>query len=103
MNDTRRMTVGQALVEFLANQWTVDGDHRERTIPAISGIFGHGNVAGLGQAIKQLHVEQPGLLPYHQARNEQAMCTPPSGSRGCTDVVPPTPRRPPSVPVPRTC
>ncbi|WP_144711248.1 3D-(3,5/4)-trihydroxycyclohexane-1,2-dione acylhydrolase (decyclizing) [Curtobacterium pusillum] len=67
------MTVGQALVEFLANQWTVDGDHRERTIPGIFGIFGHGNVAGLGQAIKQLHVEQPGLLPYHQARNEQAM------------------------------
>lgn len=70
---TRRMTVGQALVEFLANQWTVDGDHRERTIPGIFGIFGHGNVAGLGQAIKQLHVDQPGLLPYHQARNEQAM------------------------------
>ncbi|MEN0103717.1 MAG: 3D-(3,5/4)-trihydroxycyclohexane-1,2-dione acylhydrolase (decyclizing) [Curtobacterium sp.] len=67
------MTVGQALVEFLANQWTVDGDHRERTIPGIFGIFGHGNVAGVGQAIKQLHVEQPGLLPYHQARNEQAM------------------------------
>lgn len=70
---TRRMTVGQALVEFLANQWTVDGDFRERTIPGIFGIFGHGNVAGVGQAIKQLHVEQPGLLPYHQARNEQAM------------------------------
>ncbi|TCU86471.1 3D-(3,5/4)-trihydroxycyclohexane-1,2-dione hydrolase [Curtobacterium sp. PhB191] len=71
--NTRRMTVGQALVEFLANQWTVDGDVRERTIPGIFGIFGHGNVAGVGQAIKQLHVEQPGLLPYHQARNEQAM------------------------------
>jgi len=70
---TRKMTVGQALVEFLANQWTVDGDVRERTIPGIFGIFGHGNVAGVGQAIKQLHVEQPGLLPYHQARNEQAM------------------------------
>ncbi|MBB1197254.1 3D-(3,5/4)-trihydroxycyclohexane-1,2-dione acylhydrolase (decyclizing) [Curtobacterium flaccumfaciens] len=67
------MTVGQALVEFLANQWTVDVDVRERTIPGIFGIFGHGNVAGVGQAIKQLHVEQPGLLPYHQARNEQAM------------------------------
>jgi 3D-(3,5/4)-trihydroxycyclohexane-1,2-dione acylhydrolase (decyclizing) len=73
MSGTRRMTVGQALVEFLANQWTVDGDHRERTIPGIFGIFGHGNVAGVGQAIKQLSVEQPGLLPYHQARNEQAM------------------------------
>jgi 3D-(3,5/4)-trihydroxycyclohexane-1,2-dione acylhydrolase (decyclizing) len=70
---TRRMTVGQALVEFLANQWTVDGDHRERTIPGMFGIFGHGNVAGVGQALKQLNVEQPDLMPYHQARNEQAM------------------------------
>ena len=70
---TRRMTVGQALVEFLAHQWTVDGDLRERTIPGIVGIFGHGNVAGLGQALKQYNVREPALLPYHQARNEQAM------------------------------
>jgi 3D-(3,5/4)-trihydroxycyclohexane-1,2-dione acylhydrolase (decyclizing) len=70
---TRRMTVGQALAEFLAHQWTVDGEIRERTIPAVLGIFGHGNVAGVGQALKQLNVKQPDLLPYHQARNEQAM------------------------------
>ncbi|MGA0566862.1 3D-(3,5/4)-trihydroxycyclohexane-1,2-dione acylhydrolase (decyclizing) [Rathayibacter sp. KR2-224] len=70
---TRRMTVGQALVEFLGHQWTVDGDVRERTVPGILGIFGHGNVAGLGQALKQYNVLQPALLPYHQARNEQAM------------------------------
>jgi 3D-(3,5/4)-trihydroxycyclohexane-1,2-dione acylhydrolase (decyclizing) len=70
---TRRMTVGQALAEFLAHQWTVDGEIRERTIPAVFGIFGHGNVAGVGQALKQLNVQQPDLLPYHQARNEQAM------------------------------
>jgi 3D-(3,5/4)-trihydroxycyclohexane-1,2-dione acylhydrolase (decyclizing) len=70
---SRRMTVGQALVEFLAHQWTVDGDNRERTIPGILGIFGHGNVAGIGQALKQYNVLQPTLLPYHQARNEQAM------------------------------
>ncbi|HWC80434.1 MAG TPA: 3D-(3,5/4)-trihydroxycyclohexane-1,2-dione acylhydrolase (decyclizing) [Pseudonocardiaceae bacterium] len=70
---TRRMTVGQALVEFLAHQYTVDGDRRERTIPGIMGIFGHGNVAGLGQALAQYNVTQPDLLPYHQARNEQAM------------------------------
>ena len=43
---TRRMTVGQALAEFLAHQWTVDGEIRKRTIPAVFGIFGHGNVAG---------------------------------------------------------
>ncbi|WP_382303573.1 3D-(3,5/4)-trihydroxycyclohexane-1,2-dione acylhydrolase (decyclizing) [Herbiconiux sp. UC225_62] len=70
---TRRMTVAQALIEFLARQWTVDGAHRERTIAGTFGIFGHGNVAGIGQALKQLDVEQPGLMPYHQARNEQAM------------------------------
>ncbi|UOQ57110.1 3D-(3,5/4)-trihydroxycyclohexane-1,2-dione acylhydrolase (decyclizing) [Leucobacter allii] len=75
---TRRMTVSQALVEFLAQQWTVDTDGegrevRERTIPGMFGIFGHGNVAGVGQALKQLNVEHPELMPYHQARNEQAM------------------------------
>lgn len=73
MTTTRRLTVGQALVEFLGHQWTVDGDVRERTVPGILGIFGHGNVAGLGQALMQYHVLQPGLLPYHQARTEQAM------------------------------
>lgn len=79
---TRRMTVGQALVEFLAHQWTVDevvgadGTStvvRERTVPGTFGIFGHGNVAGVGQALLQAAVEEPGLMPYHQARNEQAM------------------------------
>ncbi len=70
---TRRMTVSQALVEFLAHQWSVDGDIRQRTIAGTFGIFGHGNVAGVGQALKQLSVEQPLLMPYHQARNEQAM------------------------------
>ena len=63
MSGTRRLTVGQALVEFLAHQWTVDGELRERTIPAILGIFGHGNVAGLGQALRQCNLEDPSLLP----------------------------------------
>jgi 3D-(3,5/4)-trihydroxycyclohexane-1,2-dione acylhydrolase (decyclizing) len=67
------MTVAQALIEFLANQWTVDGEIRERTIAGTVGIFGHGNVAGIGQALQQLHAASPGLMPYHQARNEQAM------------------------------
>ncbi|MCJ1688039.1 3D-(3,5/4)-trihydroxycyclohexane-1,2-dione acylhydrolase (decyclizing) [Rathayibacter sp. VKM Ac-2927] len=70
---TQRMTVSQALVEFLARQWTVDGDHRERTIPGMFGIFGHGNVAGIGQALAQANALDPTLMPYHQARNEQAM------------------------------
>jgi len=70
MNETRRMTVGQALVEFLANQWTVDGDVRERTIPGIFGIFGHGNVCGLGPALEE---ETGRALAFHQPKNEQAM------------------------------
>jgi len=70
---TRRMTVGQALIEFLANQWTVDGATKVRTIAGTFGIFGHGNVAGVGQALKQYAVDNPTLMPYHQARNEQAM------------------------------
>ncbi len=73
MAETRRMTVSQALVEFLGRQWTIDGDLRERTIPGMFGIFGHGNVAGIGQALKQYNVTQPELMPYYQARNEQAM------------------------------
>jgi len=67
------MTVSQALVEFLSHQWTVDGNYRERTIAGTFGIFGHGNVAGIGQALKQLAVDDPNMMPYHQARNEQAM------------------------------
>ena len=70
---TKIMTVGQALVEFLANQWTVDGDTRVRTIAGTFGIFGHGNIAGVGQALKQVAADRPTLMPYHQARNEQAM------------------------------
>jgi 3D-(3,5/4)-trihydroxycyclohexane-1,2-dione acylhydrolase (decyclizing) len=70
---TRKLTVAQALVEFLAHQWSVDGNVRERTVPGILGIFGHGNVAGLGQALNQYNVSAPTLLPYYQARNEQAM------------------------------
>lgn len=70
---TRKMTVSQAIVEFLAHQYTVDGDYRQRTIAGMFGIFGHGNVAGLGQALKQYSVDSPEAMPFHQARNEQGM------------------------------
>jgi 3D-(3,5/4)-trihydroxycyclohexane-1,2-dione acylhydrolase (decyclizing) len=73
MANTKTMTVSQALVEFLAHQWTVDGEIRERTVAGMFGIFGHGNVAGIGQALKQANVDDPDLMPYYQARNEQAM------------------------------
>jgi 3D-(3,5/4)-trihydroxycyclohexane-1,2-dione acylhydrolase (decyclizing) len=64
-----RLTVGQALVRFLAAQEAERDGERRRFFAGCFGIFGHGNVAGLGQALQQ-HEE---LLPYHQARNEQAM------------------------------
>jgi 3D-(3,5/4)-trihydroxycyclohexane-1,2-dione acylhydrolase (decyclizing) len=67
---TRRLTVAQALVEFLAHQYTERDGQRRRLIGACWGIFGHGNVAGLGQALVQAG---PGTMPFLQGRNEQAM------------------------------
>ncbi|MFJ1923867.1 MULTISPECIES: 3D-(3,5/4)-trihydroxycyclohexane-1,2-dione acylhydrolase (decyclizing) [unclassified Streptomyces] len=66
---TRRLTTAQALVDFLAAQYTErDGAHH-RLIGATWGIFGHGNVAGVGQAL----LEAGDAMPYLQGRNEQAM------------------------------
>ncbi len=64
-----RLTVAQALVRFLAVQWSERDGRRERLINGCFGIFGHGNVAGLGQALHQYR----DMLPYHPARNEQGM------------------------------
>ncbi|KPI27195.1 Acetolactate synthase [Actinobacteria bacterium OK074] len=66
---TTRLTVAQALVRFLAAQYTERDGVRQRLIGATWGIFGHGNVAGLGQAL----VEYADDMPYHQGRNEQSM------------------------------
>jgi 3D-(3,5/4)-trihydroxycyclohexane-1,2-dione acylhydrolase (decyclizing) len=68
-----RLTVAQALVRFLACQYTERDGVRQRLIPACFGIFGHGNVAGVGQALLQAHETKEADLPYYQARNEQAM------------------------------
>ncbi|MBC9716954.1 3D-(3,5/4)-trihydroxycyclohexane-1,2-dione acylhydrolase (decyclizing) [Streptomyces sp. TRM66268-LWL] len=64
-----KLTVAQALVRFLSRQYTERDGIRHRLISATWGIFGHGNVAGLGQAL----VEYRDLMPFHQGRNEQAM------------------------------
>ncbi|MFD8827210.1 3D-(3,5/4)-trihydroxycyclohexane-1,2-dione acylhydrolase (decyclizing) [Streptomyces sp. NPDC059605] len=66
---TRRLTTAQALVAFLARQYTERDGRRQRLIGATWGIFGHGNVAGIGQAL----VESGRAMPYLQGRNEQAM------------------------------
>jgi 3D-(3,5/4)-trihydroxycyclohexane-1,2-dione acylhydrolase (decyclizing) len=64
-----RLTVAQALIRFLAVQEIERDGRRARFFGGCFGIFGHGNVAGLGQALQQ-HEE---VLPYRQGRNEQAM------------------------------
>lgn len=66
---TVRLTVAQAIVRYTAAQYTVAGGVRRRFVPAALGIFGHGNVAGLGQAFAQYADD----LPFVQGRNEQAI------------------------------
>ena len=64
----RRMTAAQAIVAYLRNQYTGRDSKENQFIQGCFGIFGHGNVAGMGQAL-----EQDVQLPYYLARNEQAM------------------------------
>jgi 3D-(3,5/4)-trihydroxycyclohexane-1,2-dione acylhydrolase (decyclizing) len=64
-----RITAAQALVRFLAGQHVERDGVEQRFFEGCFGIFGHGNVAGIGQALYQ----HPDLLTYYQARNEQAM------------------------------
>src|SRR5213080_4093487 len=64
-----RLTAAQALVRFLASQYVERDGVERRFFEGCFGIFGHGNVAGIGQALYQY----PELLTYYQARNEQAM------------------------------
>ncbi|GAA2615074.1 3D-(3,5/4)-trihydroxycyclohexane-1,2-dione acylhydrolase (decyclizing) [Streptomyces axinellae] len=71
--DTVRLTTAQALVRFLAVQYTERDGRRHRLIDSCWGIFGHGNVAGLGQALVESGQGPGAPLPFHQGRNEQAM------------------------------
>src|SRR5476649_2253565 len=66
MNSTLRLTTAQALVRYLAAQQTPDG---EPLFGGVFAIFGHGNVAGIGEAL-YAHRE---TLPTYRAHNEQAM------------------------------
>jgi 3D-(3,5/4)-trihydroxycyclohexane-1,2-dione acylhydrolase (decyclizing) len=61
--------MAQALVRFLAAQFVERDGDEHRFVNGCFGIFGHGNVAGIGEAL----FERPDLLTYYQARNEQAM------------------------------
>ncbi len=68
-----RLTVGQALVRFLAAQRSERDGVEHRLIEGCFGIFGHGNVAGIGEALLESELRDPGTFPYRQARNEQGM------------------------------
>ena len=65
--NTQRMTVAQAIVTYLKNQYVERDGQQHRFFSGVLGIFGHGNVAGIGQAL----IENPDL-PYTLVRNEQA-------------------------------
>ncbi|MGH9534718.1 MAG: 3D-(3,5/4)-trihydroxycyclohexane-1,2-dione acylhydrolase (decyclizing) [Terriglobales bacterium] len=65
---TKRLTAAQALVAFLRRQWAARDGREQPFFAGCFGIFGHGNVAGLGQALHQTPE-----FPYYLARNEQAM------------------------------
>jgi 3D-(3,5/4)-trihydroxycyclohexane-1,2-dione acylhydrolase (decyclizing) len=67
--NTVRLTAAQALIRFLAQQLVERDGFEHQFFGGCFGIFGHGNVAGIGEAL----YESPELLTFHQARNEQAM------------------------------
>jgi 3D-(3,5/4)-trihydroxycyclohexane-1,2-dione acylhydrolase (decyclizing) len=67
---TVRLTTAQALVRYLAHQWSERDGQRQRAVPGIFGIFGHGNVCGIGPALEE---EAGRALAFHQPKNEQAM------------------------------
>ena len=64
-----KLTLSQAIVKFLQAQYSEYDGKEQRFIQGIWGIFGHGNVSGLSQAL----VEYGRNLPYHQPTNEQSM------------------------------
>ena len=71
---TIRLTVAQATIRFLTNQYSERDGVEHRLIEGALGIFGHGNVAGIGQALLQNEVapvEGEGEMPYIMPRNEQ--------------------------------
>lgn len=67
---TTRLTMAQALVKFLDNQYVEVDGVQSKFVAGMFTIFGHGNVLGLGQALEQ----DSGELVVHQGRNEQGMC-----------------------------
>lgn len=76
MQETVRLTVGQATIRFLVNQYVELDGKEQRFIAGAFGIFGHGNLAGIGQALLQNEIDSEpdgGRMPYIMPRNEQGM------------------------------
>ncbi len=69
MSSSVRLTTAQALIRFLSVQYSERDGRRQRFFAGVLGIFGHGNVAGIGQALDQMSDR----IRYYQCRNEQAM------------------------------
>ncbi len=65
---TTRLTMAQALVTFLTQQYVTRDGVEQQFFAGCFGIFGHGNISGMGQALQQIPA-----LRYYQARNEQGM------------------------------
>ena len=71
---TIRLTVAQATIRFLSNQYSERDGVEQRLIAGAFGIFGHGNVAGIGQALLQNEIARADgeqEMPYIMPRNEQ--------------------------------
>jgi 3D-(3,5/4)-trihydroxycyclohexane-1,2-dione acylhydrolase (decyclizing) len=68
MSQTVRLTMAQAIIRFLKNQHTERDGRTQRLFAGCFGIFGHGNIAGIAQALQQ-NLD----FRYYQCRNEQAM------------------------------
>ncbi len=67
--ETARMTMAQAVVKFLSQQYVERDGVEQPFFAGVWGIFGHGNVAGIGQALEELKLE----MAYHRPQNEQGM------------------------------
>src|SRR5512136_551884 len=64
---TIRLTMAQALVKFLGQQYIEIDGTKHKFVKGVLGIFGHGQVTGLGQALEQFH----DILKYYRIQNEQ--------------------------------
>ncbi len=65
--ETKRLTTAQALLEFLDNQYIEVDGVETKFVKGVMGIFGHGNVVGLGQALDQYKDS----IKYYAGKNEQ--------------------------------